>query len=93
MVPLTCLSERPVTAEGPGWVGLGEPSSQSADHRMRRREVDRSTTRRFGGLWADKGTDEMARQRPGGHGLEAFQDLAKVRVAGSNPVVRSQKCW
>jgi hypothetical protein len=54
-------------------------------------EVDRSTTERNRGLWPDEGMDKTARQRPGGHRLEAIQDLAKVRVAGSNPVVRSKK--
>ncbi len=33
--------------------------------------------------------DKTARQRPRGYRLEAIPDLAKVGVAGSNPVVRS----
>ena len=56
----------------------------------RRAEVDRSTTERNRGSWPDELTDKTARQRPGGHRVEAIQDVAKVGVAGSNPVVRSR---
>ena len=54
-------------------------------------EVDRSTTERNRGHGTDNGMDKTARQGPGGHRLEAIQDLAKVGVAGSNLVVRSRK--
>ena len=35
--------------------------------------------------------DESPRQLRGAHDVETVHDLAKVRVAGSNPVVRSKK--
>ncbi len=35
--------------------------------------------------------EKTARHGPGAHGAETVSDLAKVRVAGSNPVVRSKR--
>ena len=53
--------------------------------------VDRSTTRRNSALSVDDWADRSARQRLARVPEEGVYDLAKVRVAGSNPVVRSKK--
>jgi len=39
----------------------------------------------------DKQTDNGPRQQPEHHIVDGLPDIAKVRVAGSNPVVRSRK--
>jgi hypothetical protein len=38
-------------------------------------------------------SDETADHDPRPHVVDARGHLAKVRVAGSSPVVRSKKCW
>jgi len=56
-------------------------------------EVDRSTTDRSELTGWMTGVCKTPRQPIGAQRPEASCDLAKVRVAGSNPVVRSPSCW
>ena len=41
----------------------------------------------------DEQTDKGPRQQRERHIVDGLPDIAKVRVAGSNPVVRSEKSW
>ncbi len=51
--------------------------------------VDRSTTGRTLGVWPDNCPDKSPAHRAEDHQMDGLDRLAKVRVAGSNPVVRS----
>ena len=54
-------------------------------------EVDRSTTGWIWAVWTDHQPDKWPAHRPEQHQSDGLGRLAKVRVAGSNPVVRSKK--
>ena len=68
-------------------VGLRDVIGAFEDGRLF--EVDRYTTEQKEGHWTDDRMDKTPRQSVRALCLEADWDLAKVRVAGSNPVVRS----
>ncbi len=53
--------------------------------------VERSTTGRKQAYGADNGLDASAGGGPCQHGMDGNIDIAKVGVAGSNPVVRSKR--
>ena len=53
--------------------------------------VERSTTGAYWVGWVDGFVDGSAPGRTRPYYLDVFHNLAKVRVAGSNPVVRSKK--
>jgi hypothetical protein len=55
--------------------------------------VDRSTTGPHEVDWTDGFADRSPGGGPGATPLDAYRDLAKVRVAGSNPVVRSRSTF
>jgi hypothetical protein len=58
---------------------------------MRHLVVDRSTARRMSGGRNGNWVDGIAAQATGAELVDETNHLAKVRIAGSNPVVRSKK--
>src|SRR4051794_17168846 len=67
------------------------PSGAGRPRTLHRHVVDRSTTHRTRASSTDYSKDGRPCQPIGDHVLDGLPILAKVRVAGSNPVVRSKE--